>query len=343
MNIANTETSQLTGGARYPYLLGENTAGKPNNWGAMQVGLTLSIMLAELVQIPTGYMGAPFVTANVLYLPSEISTVEQILTMGQPANMGLTSVLTNAISDGKMVAGGVYKITYKGKVNDKGVAVNYDNFEILEYSDEAVLANAKACWESVSGTMLGNHKFALGKVTVNGATGTELFVDGISKLNPSGGHSQPTQTAGMAPQAQGMAPAPQGMAPQAQMGNVAGTPQQQPIQPVVQQGVPNAGTVQTATQVAGTVPAGTGVAQVGQVTQGVPPQTTPVAGTAPAPQAMAQAQPQAQAPAQTVANPAVQQQPVGVAQGVPPATQPQAQGQQPVQGTPPTLNLNIGS
>jgi hypothetical protein len=315
----------------------------------MQVGLTLSIMLAELVQIPTGYMGAPFVTANVLYLPSEISAVEQILTMGVPANMGLTSVLTNAISDGKMVAGGVYKITYKGKVNDKGVAVNYDNFEILEYSDEAVLANAKACWESVSGTMLGNHKFALGKVTVNGATGTELFVDGISKLNPSGGHSQPTQTAGMAPQAQGMAP-------QAQMGNVAGTPQQQPIQPVVQQpavqqGVPNAGLpntntqqgVQTATQVAGTVPAGTGVAQVGQVTQGVPPQTTPAVQQQPAPQAMAQAQPQAQAPAQTVANPAVQQQPVGVAQGIPPATQPQAQGQQPVQGTPPTLNLNIGS
>ena len=175
MNIAgltSTEVSSL------PYLLGDGADGKKNSWGKMPVGTSYSFMLGGLKQMSNGYQGQSFITGSALYLPDSITDISMVASLGAPVTLPLVSVLQRAITEDRtMVVGSCYKITYLGKVNASGQAVNYDNFKIEAYNSPELDKASQDCWVAHSQPLDLSIQYSVTSDTVKG--GELLVVNGV--------------------------------------------------------------------------------------------------------------------------------------------------------------------
>ena len=229
MNIAGLTPTEQTA---LPYLLGHTPApeNKALNWDKMQVGMVVSFMFAELVQRSNGYQGQSFVSANILYLPNTVQTIEDVATQGLPYSMPLTTVLKKAIVEDRTIkVGQCYQLTYLGRVNTKGAVVNYDNFKIAAYNSPELDATAKSKWEETQGVLDTSTMYSL--ATDPAAGGDLVVVNGQAPVAPvAPAPVAPVAPAPVAPVAPApvapapVAPAPVAPAPVAPVAPVAPAP-----------------------------------------------------------------------------------------------------------------------
>ena len=191
MNLTPTEVTQL------PYLLGHHPADaqgntKALNWKDVPVGTAYVLMFAGLVQKLNGYQGQSFVSGEALYIPDTVVDMTDISKQGMPVLLPMNSVLISSVVKDKTIkVGSVYRITYIGRANAKGIAVNYDNFKIEAYNNKDLDAIAQAKWnESQKPLELGvNYSIVVDPVN----KGDLLVVNGATPTQPASTPAQPVQ------------------------------------------------------------------------------------------------------------------------------------------------------
>ena len=120
------------------------------SWSTVPNGTSFTMLFARLSQRAGGYQDKDFIVAEGVYIPADVTTIEEAISKAVPVQMYTNTVINNRVEDRSMRVGKVYTITKAFSKGDvvNGKAMAYHGFDMSVLESEELERGLAEIWNT---------------------------------------------------------------------------------------------------------------------------------------------------------------------------------------------------